>query len=145
MCEHCYHLLDPTDTCVCTNYYLVCLTWTIMFTVHCACAGSTLQILLDHHQCWKMAIVCELHHYVSTIFPSLAHHQVSPCNQSWQEACCAGAQEHGEVPAVPDPGWNPLPPCQLGAAQRPGQLPPSQSTIQPWLTVTDNIGHMTHD
>ena len=81
--------------------------------------------------------------HVSTIFPSPAHHQVSPCNQSWQEACCAGAQEHGEVPAVPDPGWNPLSPCQLGAAQRPSELPPSQSTMS--LMADRQHYHMTRD
>ena len=68
--------------------------------------------------------------YVSTSFLSSAHHQVPPCHQGRQEGPCAGAQEYGEVPAVPDPGWNPLPPCQLGAPQRPGQFLTSNSRLR---------------
>lgn len=52
--------------------------------------------------------------------PFAAHYQVPPRLQGQQETHAASSRD-GEVPAVSDSGWDPLPPRQLGSPQGSGE------------------------
>ena len=95
------------------GWHFVCLTSEKIFKqfliTNCSCFAIFFNKLENESKDFLSSIVLE------------AHYQVPPFGQSQQETGQC-AQEHGEVPIVPDTGWHSLSSCQLGSAQRSGEF-----------------------